>query len=122
MLNNNEEFWRLADLLFTKHKIVIDRPRGSRHPKYDNYIYPLDYGYLENTSSSDSAGIDVWIGTSNQRKVNAIISSIDMLKGDSEIKLLYACTDEEIKLIYEEHNRSDNMKGLLNIRGEKSDD
>ena len=120
MIKYREDFWKLADKLFDTHKIVIDRPKGSRHPKYTSYIYPLDYGYLEDTSSGDNAGIDVWIGTSKQHKVSAVISSIDILKGDSEIKLLYACTMEEIKLIYDEHNRTDNMKGLLNIRRDPS--
>ena len=116
MIDYREDFWKLADKLVDTHKIVIDRPKGSRHPKFTSYIYPLDYGYLEDTSSGDNAGIDVWIGTSKQHIVSGIISSIDILKGDSEIKLLYACTMEEIKLIYDDHNRTDNMKGLLNIR------
>jgi inorganic pyrophosphatase len=28
-------------------------------------IYPLDYGYLEITTSSDGGGIDVWFGSLN---------------------------------------------------------
>lgn len=112
------EFWDLADQLFKTHKIIIDRPKGSHHPKYSDYIYPLDYGFLEGTKSGDNAGIDIWIGTSSEKKVNAVISSIDAIKGDSEIKLLYGCTETEIELIYEDHNRSSGMKGLLSIRME----
>ena len=110
------EFWNMLDKLFETHEIIRDRPKGSAHPKYKNYIYPLDYGYLKGTVSSDGAGIDVWCGSSKDKNVCAIISSIDFLKEDSEIKILYACTPEEIQLIYEEHNRSDGMKGILSIR------
>jgi inorganic pyrophosphatase len=48
----NTEFWSAIDVLVSESNILIDRPKGSRHPKHENFIYPVDYGYLENTSSS----------------------------------------------------------------------
>lgn len=110
------EYWALIDQLINESRIVIDRPKNSCHPKYKDMIYPLDYGYLEGTTSSDKGGIDIWIGTAEEQRVTAIISSIDIVKKDSEIKLLYACTPDEIKLIYETHNQNSGMKGLINIR------
>lgn len=112
----NMEFWEMLDNLFKDCKIIIDRPKGSAHPKYKDYIYPLDYGYLSGTMSSDGCGIDVWVGSLKENKVTAIISSVDYVKRDSEIKLLYACTPEEINKIYTDHNRSSGMKGIINIR------
>ena len=112
----DNDFWKMLDKLFSKYDIVIDRPKGSVHPRYSNYIYPLDYGYLKGTISSDGAGIDVWVGSSEKQCVSAIISSVDFIKGDSEIKILFACTRDEIALIYKDHNRSDGMKGILTIR------
>ncbi len=109
-------FWSLLDELVSTHEIVIDRPKGSPHPQYSDYIYPFDYGYLKGTSSSDSDGIDVWIGTAIGKGVTGIISSVDIVKADSEIKVLYNCSSEEINHIYNEHNRSSGMKGILNIR------
>lgn len=53
---------------------------------------------------------------SSDKRVFAIISSVDCIKNDSEIKFLYACTDDEIQVIYKEHNRSDSMKGILTRR------
>lgn len=55
------------DNLVKQSKIVIDRPRGTAHPKYPNFIYKVDYGYLENTSSMDGGGIDVWVGTKEEK-------------------------------------------------------
>lgn len=60
-------------------EIVIDRPRGSVHPKYPDFIYRVDYGYLKNTTSMDGAGIDIWVG-SGERKIDAIICTVDLMK------------------------------------------
>ena len=59
----NNDFWRALDSLVDNSEIVIDRPKGTAHPKYPDFIYKVDYGYLKNTSSMDGAGIDVWIGS-----------------------------------------------------------
>lgn len=39
---------------------VMDRPMGSKHPKWD-FIYPVNYGYVPNTISGDGAELDVYI-------------------------------------------------------------
>jgi len=38
---------------------------------------------------------------------------VDRLKGDSEMKLLIGCTEEETAIAEEFHNESEYMKGLL---------
>ena len=88
---NNTSFWEAADMLVSSGNIIIDRPRGSFHPRFPNIEYKVDYGYIENTKSTDGTGIDIWLGTSTDKKVNAIICTIDLMKKDSEIKLLIAC-------------------------------
>ena len=109
----NESFWKTVDTLVSSGNIIIDRPKGSTHPKYPDCRYEVDYGYIENTTSMDGGGIDVWLGSLPDRKVNAIICTVDLLKKDSEIKLLIGCTKEEIKTVYEFHNDSEFMKGIL---------
>ncbi|MCL2774611.1 MAG: inorganic pyrophosphatase [Oscillospiraceae bacterium] len=114
-MNNAVEenaFWLALDKLVSESKIIIDRPKGSRHPKYPDSIYPLDYGYLENTSSMDGSGIDVWKGT-NGNYIDAVICTVDLLKRDSEIKILIGCSEDEKRLIFESHNKSEYMKGIL---------
>ena len=93
--------------------MVIDRPKGSRHPRYPQIIYPMDYGYLKGTRSMDGGGIDIWIGSKEERRVEAVICTVDLLKKDSEIKLLIGCTEEEMETIDRFHNNSGYMKGLL---------
>ena len=41
-------------------EIEIDRPMGSRHPKH-GFIYPINYGYVPNTISSDGEELDAYI-------------------------------------------------------------
>lgn len=105
-------FWQALDLLVEEHDLVIDRPRGTTHPRYPTCIYPLDYGYLRGTSSSDGGGIDVWRGTADTGVV-AIMVTVDMVKRDSEIKIVLNCTEEEIKIVSHCHNNSEFMKGIL---------
>ena len=62
-MNHNASFWYEMNLLAATNSIVIDRPKGSTHPRYQELIYPFDYGYLENTTASDGGGIDVWLGS-----------------------------------------------------------
>lgn len=40
--------------------VKIDRPLGSKHPKY-NFIYPINYGYVPNTISGDGEELDCYI-------------------------------------------------------------
>lgn len=108
----NEEFWLALDQLAAASEIVIDRPKGSAHPKYPDCIYRVDYGYLKDTASMDGGGIDVWVG-SGEKTIDAIICTVDLLKRDSEIKILIGCTEEEKAIIYETHNESEYMKGIL---------
>lgn len=110
---NNIDFWIALDKLVENSEIVIDRPKGSSHPRFSQIIYKVDYGYLKNTSSMDGSGIDVWVGTMKDKKINAIICIVDLIKKDSEIKILIECTEEEQEVIYRFHNESEFMKGIL---------
>ena len=109
---NNPEFWLALDKLIADSEIIIDRPKGSQHPRYD-FIYEVDYGYLKNTTSMDGGGIDIWKGTCAEPKCDAIICTVDLTKRDSEIKLLLGCNEKEKDIIMKFHNDSDSMKGLL---------
>ena len=108
----NEDFWKALDELVSNSVIVIDRPRGSAHPRFPDFIYKVDYGYLKDTASMDGAGIDVWVG-SGDKKIDAIMCIVDLMKRDSEIKILIGCTEEEEMEVYRTHNETQYMKGIL---------
>ena len=81
-------------------------------PKYPDFVYKIDYGYLKDTSSMDGGGIDVWVG-SGDKKIDAIMCIVDLMKRDSEIKILIGCTEEEKQMVYQTHNETEYMKGIL---------
>ncbi|MDR1537109.1 MAG: inorganic pyrophosphatase [Clostridiales bacterium] len=105
-------FWPALDKLASESKTAIGRPKGSHHPKCPHLVYPVDYGCLVNASSMDGGGIDVWRGT-NGNTADAIICTVDLMKRDSEIKILIGCDEDEKRLVLEMHNNSECMKGLL---------
>ncbi len=98
-------FWSRLDELIKSQKIVIDRPKNSHHPRWPEIVFPLDYGYLEGTSSMDGGGIDLWVGSAPHRDLTAIVVALDIKKKDSEIKLIIGCTDEETGIIERFHNK-----------------
>ena len=106
------EFWNTLDRLVAGARIVIDRPKGSTHPRYPSIIYPVNYGYLEGTTTVDGGGIDIWVGSTGADRPDAIVCTLDLLKRDAEIKILLGCTEDEKTAIMRAHN-SDAMRGLL---------
>ena len=72
-------FWEALDALVGGAEIVVDRPRGSHHPDFPEFVYELDYGYLKGTTSADGEGIDVWIGSDPRRQVTGALCTGDLV-------------------------------------------
>jgi inorganic pyrophosphatase len=106
-------FWSTLDRLVAESQIVIDRPRGTPHPRYPEFIYPLDYGYLDGTTAADGDGIDVWLGSMPNRALTAIVVTVDLIGRDAEIKLLLGCTGEEAQTILATHNSGPQAATLI---------
>ena len=109
-MNPDTFFWQAMRQLLLSHLLIVDRPRGTHHPRFSDMIYPLDYGYLENTTSGDGGGIDVWVGSLNRvmnqasaGMLTGILCTFDTLKRDAEIKLLLACSEADIQVIRDFH-------------------
>ncbi|MFW5747977.1 MAG: inorganic pyrophosphatase [Chloroflexota bacterium] len=117
---HNSEFWDYVDHLIAHTRIVIDRPANSAHPDYDDMIYPLDYGYLAGTTSSDGSGIDVWLGAGGSQDVVGVICTVDLLKRDTEVKLLLGCTAKEMRTVVDFLNHSDGIRCFL-VKRETAD-
>ena len=111
MLENS--FWEYLDRLLDGSRLVIDRPKGSNHPRFPNFTYPFDYGYLDGTSSADGDGIDVWVGSRGDKSLDAVIVTVDLEKRDSEIKLLLGCEAEDTEIILRAHNDSPTNAAIL---------
>ena len=109
-------FWTRFDRLLAANEIVIDRAKGTTHPRYSEVVYPLDYGYLKNTAGGDGNEIDVWRGSSTASELVGVVCTVDTLKGDAEVKLLVGCTDEEVEAVDKFHNENDYMSGIVVMR------
>ena len=103
-MNFDNTFWQGMENLSRANSVIVDRPKGKPHPRYPDVIYPLDYGYLENTSASDGDGIDIWLGSSSTSTLTGILCTFDKIKRDAEIKLLIGCQQEDIEIIRNFHN------------------
>jgi inorganic pyrophosphatase len=100
-----DAFWHSLNMLITMSECIVDRPRGSQHPRYRDVSYPLDYGYLQGTRGGDGDGVDVWIGSRQERCVTAVIVTVDLENRDSEIKVLLGCTSDEARMLLEFHRK-----------------
>jgi inorganic pyrophosphatase len=89
-------YWETLLKFIKENEIIIDRPIGSRHPNFKDIVYPLNYGYLLNTTAIDGSGIDIFIGSQKDNLIQGIICTVDDKKKDAEIKIMYNCSEEEI--------------------------
>ena len=105
-------YWDNLNELVQSHRIVIDRPKGTAHPRYLDFPYPLDYGYLDGTSGGDGREIDVWVGSGSRSLLTGVVCTVDLHKRDTEVKLLLGCTEEEVAAILNFTNEG-SMRGVL---------
>ena len=96
-------FWSKLEELVEASEIILDRPKGSAHPRRPAIIYPLDYGYLSGTSGGDGDEVDVWRGSLEEAHLDAVVCTADPHKRDAEIKVLLGCSPAEKTLICEFH-------------------
>ena len=66
----------------------VDRPIGSRHPKYKDMIYPINYGYVDGVIAGDGEAQDVYIfGTDKPLKVfEGVVIAVYHRLNDTEDK------------------------------------
>lgn len=72
--------------------MVIDRPIGSVHPKYEDMIYPLNYGFIPNVFGGDGEELDVYLMGLNVpvKECKAKVIAIVHRHNDVEDKLVAA--------------------------------
>ena len=101
---NNKYKDELKEFINEEVVVYVDRPINSAHPKYNDIIYPLNYGYIKEIKTPDGEYQDAYILGINKKVdsfrgiVIAIIERLD----DNEFKLVVVpngleYTDEEIE-------------------------
>ena len=96
--------------------VRVDRPMGSRHPKYD-FVYPINYGHLPVTQAPDGNEIDVYVLGVEQpiQTITGQVVAVIHRTDDNDDKLVVVpedapeFTDEQIReltLFQEQHYES----------------
>lgn len=52
---------RYRNVIGRETLVVIDRPLGSTHPKYEKIVYPVNYGYIEGVKGGDGSEQDIYL-------------------------------------------------------------
>jgi len=60
-MNELKQETSLESFLGKMVTVIVDRPVGTIHPKYDNIIYPINYGHIDGVIASDGEAQDVYI-------------------------------------------------------------
>ena len=83
-------------------EVIIDRPLGSKHPKY-GFIYEANYGYVPGTKAPDGEELDAYfLGVDKplQKAKGICIAIVHRLKDDDDKLVVVpkgrSLTDEEI--------------------------
>jgi inorganic pyrophosphatase len=91
--------------------ITIDRPLGSKHPKW-GFEYPINYGYVPGTQSGDNEELDAYVlgaATPLKNFTGRCIAVIHRLNDDDDKLVLAqdgaAFTDDEIRVATEFQER-----------------
>lgn len=77
------------DYLGKMVKIKIDRPFGSKHPKH-GFIYPVNYGYVPNTTSGDGEELDCYL--------LGVFEPVEEYEGKC-IAIIHRTNDDDDKLV-----------------------
>lgn len=79
----------IKDFIGKKVSVQMDRPMGSKHPKY-GFVYPVNYGYVPGTVAPDGEEIDAY--------VLGVFEPITTFEG-VVIAVLHRLNDDDDKLI-----------------------
>lgn len=86
--------WEHWDRLIAERGVEIDRPKGTAHPRYPEWVYPLDYGFIPGTVGGDDREVDVFCGTAGTGLTAAFAVRHDDVE---EIKLLWNASPTDVE-------------------------
>ena len=88
---------KLESMIGHTIKVYVDRPIGSHHPKHNDIIYPINYGYIKEIIADDKEYQDVYILGEDKALdcVEGKIYAIIERENDNEDKLIVVTNNKE---------------------------
>jgi len=94
----------IREYLGQKITVKIERKMGDRHPKFEDHIYPINYGFVPGTMAPDGCEIDAYIVGVDEPldEFTGVVKAIIHRTNDDDDKLVVMpedkeYTDEEIR-------------------------
>ena len=80
----------LADWAGRRITVEIDRPLGTRHPREDDMVYSVNYGFVPGTLAPDGHPLDVYVldGSEPLDRCEATVIAVVRRRDDVEDKLV----------------------------------
>lgn len=95
---------KMENMIGQEIKVYVDRPIGSTHPKHNDIVYPINYGYIKEFVAADNEFQDAYLFCEEDNIVEyeGYINAIIERENDIEDKLVVVpkgkdCSIEEIK-------------------------
>lgn len=83
-------------------EVIIDRPLGSYHPKYNDLYYPINYGYVPNKIGGDGEKQDAYILGVNKPLKNFQGKLIAIIHRKNDIEEKWVIAPENMKFTLEQ--------------------
>ena len=91
---------KLEKMIGKDVEVYIDRPIGSTHPKYNNIIYPVNYGYMKEITAVDGDYQDVYV-LGEENKIDYCVGKVYAVverDNDVEDKLIVTTDDRDYSI------------------------
>lgn len=101
---------KLENMIGQNVKVYIDRPIGSIHPKYNDIIYPINYGYIKEIIAVDGEYQDAYVlgeDTNIEYCIGKVYAVIER-ENDLEDKIVVSINGKEYSI--------DEIKDLVNFQ------
>ena len=87
---------KLEDWVGQTVDVVIDRPMGTTHPRFPDFVYPINYGYIPGTMAPDGHPIDAYVLGAEYpiKRCSAMVIAVIRRRDDVEDKLVVALSGE----------------------------
>lgn len=114
-LENNAYFWQKLDSIYLSGDFKTIYKKGQRHPKYEDLVFPCDYGHVESLFGESQETLRVLKGDGS--KINAIVLRADMIEKAVEVIAVVGLEDEQTLYKLLEVLNDDTQKTILIRRG-----